>query len=293
MQEDNQPLVTIVTNTYQKYHRQNVAVDSWVHLRSLFPKQLHIINFQFLGDHDFSDYYNQIQTSFYLERSSQTLEPHSIKKLPVLYDIIEAGFNMSNSEYVMYTNSDVILLPRIIEYIIKETPDCMACPRLDIQNVDSFQDILDSKVTPVRHEIAGYDVFCFQRQWWERNKQYFNHAFVIGKPLFDVDFAGLMVLFGNKYYIGNSFPAMALHIHHGTDSVTTDCPEKTWNEDIHKNNPLLQIANNVMFYNLQHNLCKRKPWGAFLQPQKNEREFQDTFFDCINIHKDNTIKYIE
>ena len=284
--------ITIVTNTYQKYHRQNVAWESWVHLKKTFPEHTDLFNIQFQDEgKTFTDYYDYMTTSFWLDQSSQTLEPNSIKKLPVLYDIIDAGFQLTDSEYVLYTNSDVILLPRLIECILKEEPDCMAGPRMDIEHIESFQDVLDEKVVPVRVEIAGYDYFVFKRSWWELNKSYFNHAFVIGKPVFDVDYAGLMVLLGGNYIIANDYPMMALHIHHGIDAVTTDCPEKTWNESVHNNNPLLRIANNVMFYNLQYNLCKRTPWGVFIKQQPNEQSIQKDFFDSMNIHHVNHIKY--
>lgn len=286
--------IAIVTNTFGKYHRQNVAVESWLNIKRKFPDNIEIINLQFLDEKEtFSDYYHDIRTEFGLTVSSKTYEPNSIKKLPVISEIIVKGFSLSQADYVIYTNSDVILLPRLIEYILTEKPDCMAGPRLDIENINSFQDVLDEKVVPVRNEIAGYDFFVFEKNWFKKYKKYFISKFVIGKHLFDVDYAGLMVLFGKKYHIANSYPMMALHIHHGIDSVTTECPEKDLNTATHENNDLFKIANNVMFFNLQHNLCKRKPWGAFLQPQANEQQIQKTFFDVMNIHHDNQIQYIE
>jgi hypothetical protein len=286
--------IALVTNTFGKYHRQNVAVESWIHLKSKFPDVLELYNIQFKDEENtFTDHYEGVKTEFLLENSSKTFEPKSIKKLPVISELIFKAFNSIKADYVLYTNSDVILLPRLIEYIINETPDCMAGPRLDIQSVNSFQEVLDEKVVPVRNEIAGFDVFSFEKKWFEKHKKHFISKFVIGKPLFDVDFAGLMVLFGNKYHIANSYPMMALHIHHGTDAVTMDCPEKTLNEKTHEDNWLFKIANNVMFYNLQHNLCKRKPWGAFIQPQPDEQMIQKQFFDAMNIHAENKIQFIE
>lgn len=286
--------IAVITNTFGKYHRQNVAVESLVHLKNLFPENLELINLQFKDESDsFSDYYSGLRTEFELTVSSKTYEPKSYKKLPVISEMIVKGFSLSQADYIVYVNSDVILLPRLIEYILREKPDCMAGPRLDIQNIDSFQDVLDEKVVPIRNEIAGYDFFVFEKNWFRQYKKYFISKFVIGKPLFDVDYAGLMVLFGKKYHIANSYPMMALHIHHGIDSVTTECPEKDLNVNTHESNDLFKIANNVMFFNLQHNLCKRKPWGAFLQPQADEQIIQNTFFDVMNIHHENNIKYIE
>lgn len=286
--------IGIITNTFGKYHRQNVAAESWIHLKNLFPDHIKLFNIQFKDEkNSFKDDYDGIETVFWLDTSSKTHIKNATKKLPVISELIFRGFAYSKCDYIIYTNSDVILLPRLIEYILNEKPDCMAGPRLDIEDISSFQSVLDDNVKPVRNEIAGYDFFVFEKSWFQEYKKYFVSKFVIGKPLFDVDYAGLMVLFGKKTHIANGYPMMALHIHHGIDSVTTDCPERDHNQSVHDSNDLFRIANNVMFFNLQHNLCKRKPWGMFLQPQANEQLIQKTFFDVMNIHVDNQIKYIE
>jgi hypothetical protein len=281
--------ITIATNTFETYHRQDVAVQSWVHLRNTC-ENVSLMDIQFADES--KQYYNQLTTCFYLDRSSKDVEPRSIKKLPILFDILEAAFVLTDDDYVVYTNSDVILLPRLIEYIQKESPDCMAGPRLDIEDIESFQDVLDNKVKPVRCEIAGYDYFVFERSWWMENKHHFDYPFVIGKPMFDVIYAGLIVMFGKKYRISNNYPMMALHIHHGLAAVTTDCPERDHNIRIAGSDPILKIADNIMFYNLQHNLCRREPWGAFINPKSDEQVKQKAFFDTMNIHTDNQIRHI-
>lgn len=286
--------IAIVTNTFGKYHRQNVACESWIHLKNTFPQNVSLYNLQFEDERDtFTDHYDGVKTIHCLKTSSLSFIKKATKKLPVISEILFEGFKNANCDYLVYVNSDVILLPRLIEYIINEQPDCMAGPRLDIETVDSFQRVLDGTVKPVRNEIAGYDFFVFKKEWFDEYKKHFISKFLIGKPLFDVDYAGLMVIFGKKYHIANGYPMMALHIHHGTDSVTTDCAERDHNMSVHEKNDLFRVANNIMFYNLQHNLCKRKPWGAFLQPLPNEQEFQKTFFDAMNIHTENQIKYVQ
>lgn len=283
--------ILIATNTFGTYHRQNVAVQSWMHLRKTFPDNVEIADFQFTDEN--STNYDNLLTRFVLTKSSKDLVPYSAKKLPLIYEIIDCASSSEEFDYVVYVNSDVILLPKIIEYILNNKPDAIAGPRLDIEDIDSFDRVLQDDIKVVRNEIAGYDFFAFRTEWWNSHKTYFNHDFFIGKPLFDVDYAGLIVLLAKDYHIANDYPVMALHIHHGTASVTTECVEKTHNEKVHKSNILLEIANNVMFYNLQYNLCKRKPWGSFLKPSENEGIFQKQFFDSMNIHHANTIKYIE
>jgi hypothetical protein len=290
----NNPQITIVTNTFGKYKRQNIAIESLLHLKKTFPF-INIYNFQFKDEEKtFQDSYEGIDTLFDLDSSSLTYMKDAKKKLPVFSEMIFKGFNYGDPDYVIYVNSDVILLPRLIELILKESPDCLTGPRLDIEdNLQSFQDVLDDKVTPQRVEIAGYDFFVFKKEWFNENKKYLHSKFLIGKPFFDVVYAGLMVIFGKKYMIYNDFPMLALHMAHGNASVTESCVEREHNENVHTSNPIFNLAGNIMHYNLQHNLCKRKPWGVFIKPQDNEQDIQHTFFDVMNIHSDNQIKYIE
>jgi hypothetical protein len=285
--------ISLVTNTFQKYHRQNLAIDSYLAIKKHFP-YIKLINFQFLDEKDiFKYHYEGIETDHSLTLSSKGFSEISEKKLPVFSEIIENAFNKDAPDYVIYTNSDVILLPRLIERILKDTPDCMAGPRLEIDNIDSFEDVLQNKVKPIRVEIAGYDYFVFKKEWYFKYRNYLLNNFVIGKPFFDVVYAGLMVLFGENFIIDNDFPLSALHIAHGNSAVTHECFEKKHNHDIMKNNIIYQIAINVIHYNLQHNLCKRKPWGYFIEKTPDEQQNQKTFFETMNIHKDNSIYYIE
>jgi hypothetical protein len=287
--------ITIITNTFQKYHRQNIAVESWLYLKALFSDMVDIKNLQFTDEKGiFTNEYENIPTHYILKNSSRTFIPNSFKKLPVFFEMISKGFEISeNSEYIIYVNSDVILLPRLISYIQNHKPDCMAGSRIDISHITSFNDVLEHNVVPIRNEIAGFDFFVFKKGWFQQYEKELNSQFVIGKPLFDVDYAGLMVLLGNNFHIANTYPMMALHIYHGNESVTTECPEKEWNYKVHEDNLLFKIANNIIFYNLQTNLCKRTPWGTFMNPNINEQETQSVFFNTMNIHHVNNIEYIK
>jgi hypothetical protein len=286
--------IAVITNTFGKYHRQNVAMQSLLNLKQKFPDNVYLFNLQFKDEEEtFDAHYEGIDTVHVLECSSESYIKNSEKKLPVISEIICKGFIISKCDYVVFVNSDVILLPGLIEKILKEEPDCMAGPRLEIEEINSFQDVLDENVKPIRTEIAGYDYFVFENKWFSKYKKHFISKFVIGKPFFDVVIAGLMVIFGEKCIISNSYPMFALHMFHGNAAVTSECPEKKHNEDIFRKNHLFRIADNIIYFNLQYNLCKRKPWGAFLQPQENEQQIQKTFFDAMNIHLDNQIKYIE
>jgi hypothetical protein len=49
--------IKIITNTFNDYHRQKVAVDSWLHLKNLYP-EMEVINLQFFDEQEqFSNFY--------------------------------------------------------------------------------------------------------------------------------------------------------------------------------------------------------------------------------------------
>lgn len=56
-----------------------------------------------------------------------------------------------------------------------------------------------------------------------------------------------------------------------------------------KSRPLDVFIGNLMFYNLKFNLCRRKPWGAFLIPESDEQEREKILFDVFNIHTENKL----
>ncbi|HRO65816.1 MAG TPA: hypothetical protein PKU78_06340, partial [Candidatus Dojkabacteria bacterium] len=175
-------------------------------------------------------------------------------------------------------------MPKLISEIIGDGLDCAAISRMDIEDIPSFNNILEQRVVPVRMEIAGFDAFVFSREWFLKYEKYLNNDFLIGKPYFDPVIAGLMVAFGGKYKIVNDLPPTAFHIHHGTASVDTACPERDHNQKIFEDNDLYRVVNNIIYNNLQFNLCRRKPWGRFLAPQESESGSQKIFFDMMNIH---------
>lgn len=285
--------ILIGTNTFGNYHRQTVAIDSWQYLVEQCvtnydaPYSVSLVDIQFRNEEKTFVKNPFLKTVFPLECSSKDWVDGATKKLPVISDVIYSIYEEAvDYDYFIYTNSDVIIMPNLLDYILNNQPDAMACSRLDIQNIDSFQSILDQKVTPVRYEIAGFDTFVFKKSWFEKNKdELLRGVYFIGKPLWDVILAGKIKILGDSNVeLGNGYPPYCFHIHHGLDSVTTECPEKSWVEDQMKRLPFDHLVHNMMFYHLKNNLIKREPWGSFMKPQKGEKEFEKSYFDVMNFN---------
>lgn len=277
--------IAIVFNTFESYHRQNVAVDSWRYLKKLFPDTVDLYNLQFSDEKDtFINPYPDIDPKFVLSNSKETVKGAS-KKLPFMNEM----FNMAckiDCDYFIITNSDVIIMPLLLE-VINNTKDlqALACSRLDIEHIDSFQRILAQQVKPVRWEIAGFDTFVFNKTWAQKNHKLFQTEYLMGKPLYDVVWAGYMKIYGGNQPLGNGYPPYCFHLHHGTDSVLTECVERDWNVALTRKNDLNMMICNAMVFNLTENLVRRTPKGAFLVPAKNEQMMEKQFFDCMSINR--------
>jgi hypothetical protein len=283
--------ILIGTNTFGSYKRQDIAVESWLHLKTLYPDNVDLIDIQFKKDEATFEKKYDLKTVFPLRCSSKTWVHGSEKELPVVADlIVSIHREAENYDYFIFTNSDVIIMPHLIKYIMEKKPTCMACSRLDIDNIVSFDSVKAQRVTPVRYEIAGFDTFVFEKKWFEKNMdELLRGVYFLGKPLWDVILAGKMKLLGDDTPLGNDYPPYCFHIHHGLDSVTTECPEKTWAEDQMKHSIFDSLAHNIMFTHLKMNLLKRQPWGSFMQLAPNEKEFERNFFNLLNLHTEKRI----
>jgi hypothetical protein len=275
--------ILIGTNTFGSYDRQDIAVDSYKALKSQYPDVVDVIDVQFQDEKEtFKNIYG-LDVKFDLKRSSLDAVKNAEKKLPFVNDIFNVIYDHS-SDYCIFTNSDVILNKSLVEYIIKNKPDCFACSRLDIQPITSFSELRE-KATPVRWEIAGFDTFVFKRDWFFKYR-YLFHDYLLGRPQFDHVYAGIMKCFGDNTPLGNQNPAFCFHIHHKVKWLDGS-GETDFNNNSLKEHALDHIMANLMFFNLKHNLCRRKPWGAFLQPEANEQQQEKMFFDTFNVHTEN------
>lgn len=275
--------IKIITNTFEKYHRQDVAVQSWLHLQKLFP-EIEIINLQFADETD-KNYYPELNTKYMLKHSSQTMLTNSTKKLPLVNEIFQHSI-MEDCDYFIITNSDVIIMPNLIETIIQNKPKAKACSRLDIEDIESYDSVINKEIKPVRWEPAGYDTFVFNKQWAVENKLCFAFPFFLGKPKFDVVWAGYIKIYGDNTPLGNQYPPHCFHIHHGNSSCYTECPEKDWNHSLLEKMKITEalLVYNIMVLYLKQNLLKRTPWGSFLNIPEDEKKIEKEFFEVLSIH---------
>jgi hypothetical protein len=273
--------ILLTTNTFKTYKRQDIAVQSYKKLKELYPDNVDLLNIQFKDEFQgYKDSYD-MPLKFALIRSSLDIVEGSTKKLPFVKDLFDVACENAE-DYFIFTNSDVIINKNLIDYILEKQPECFACSRLDIvDNLNDFSE-LKQKAIPVRWEIAGFDTFIFKKSWYQ-TYSYLFHNYLLGKPEFDHVYAGIMKCFGDNTPLGNQYPPFCFHIHHGMASVMEDTPERDFNVNTLKTNPLDSVVSRLVFFNLKHNLCRRTPWGSFLNYDDGERERERITFEAFNL----------
>lgn len=274
--------ITLLFNSFGNYHRQNVAVDSFRHLRQLYPDTIQLKNLQFVDEKDtFQNPYPDIDVDFCL-RDSKSLNKNFTKKLPVFADVFAHSVD-TDSDYFIIVNSDCMVMPIAIQYILDHKPKAWACSRMDINPIPSFQNILNQQVTPVYYEVGGFDMFVFEQKFAKDNTNFdlFYQNYLMGQPVFDVVMAGYMKVFGDNTPLGNGFPPVLFHIKHDSQWRVENSPEKDWNLQITKENHLNNIMYNIMVFNLTQNLLRRT--APYFNQKPEERTIEKIFFDTLNI----------
>jgi hypothetical protein len=273
-------IINIIFNTFGAYHRQNIAMDSLRYLRQLYPDTIRLYNLQFRDEkYSFTDHYPDIEKKFVLSNSLDVV-PGSTKKLPLMNEMFNAGLEL-DGDYFCFVNSDIILMHNAIQFILEKKPKAWVCSRMEILNIDSFQNIINQQITPKYYEVGGFDFFVFSKDWAAENRSLFQQPFLMAQPCFDPVWAGYIKVFGDATLIGNKFPPYLFHIEHNSDWKTQSTPEKAWNMKTIRDDKLSNVMYNVMAFNLSQNLFRRRP--PYFNIPKEEEAMEQMFFYELNI----------
>lgn len=278
--------INIITNTFGQNLRQTIALDSWVYLKNKYPDIIQILDFQFYDDPDYSNKREgEIRTIPSLMFNSQKRLGKNARKLPEVYEILQKGstYCYGEEDYVIFVNSDVILMPRLIEHIIKNKPKAFTSSRLDIAPIDSFERVLNKEVTPVRYECFGSDVFVFSKKFYNQYYELFSTPYFYGSWRWDNVWTALIKLLNPEEPLGVYFPPYAFHIHHGLDSVMKEYPEKSYNENLLQRRPMDKLAYIIYSNYLNDFILKRPDAPTFLKIGQDELSKEIEYFSKYKI----------
>ena len=271
--------IVIGFNSFSPGTSQYISLDSWKYLvNEGFVNDIYDLQFadEQIINHD------SVITDFCLKRSSQDLLTGSVKKLPVVRDAFDAlSDKIEPDDYFIFTNNDIIINKNLIKHIIEQKPECFACSRVNIQHINSFNDIKQRKVTPIKYEIYGFDTFIVKKRWWIANQHIFND-YLLGMPVYDSVFACLMKIFGGNHDFGNDTPPFCFHIDHDpTWQLNGDAPERRYNHNVCENNHLDRLCFNILGYWNKSYLIRREPVGRFFNKITNEKKLESSFFETF------------
>lgn len=262
--------IALGSNIYGNNHRQDVAIDSWLHLNNKHDVQLY--NVQPAENPVIND---RIQTLDVLSRHSGHVTDGN-KELPFVNDIFNALASV-DCDYFIYCNSDVIVNSNLIKHIKQNEPACVACSRLDIHDIDSFDRVLNKQITPVRYEIAGFDAFVFSKKWYNQHMELFRD-YLIGQPCWDQVYATIIKIYGDGVEFSNKLPPHCFHIHHEQTWQLEDTPEKQFNKK-QSQHYFDRLLCKIFDTYLKSVLINRQPMGLFITPIDNEKQIESNFFN--------------
>lgn len=284
------------TNQFGNNSRNYIARESWLHHKTVNPTKLDLCCIQFDTEKPVPDVYQdfKMDAEYNLIRSSKTSIENSTKSLPffsdILFSIYSKALVNNDITHFGYINSDCIITNNLIEYLDNNKVDALAISRIDIAPANNLLQLKKEGAQIIRNEIAGFDCFIFDKNWFKQRIEIFMTDYLIGVPVFDVITAGLIKLYGGDIYNDSSKPLVCHMIHDIISNI--DTVEKEYNVNMMKANPFHHLIMNVMFYHLQYNLCKRTPWTQFLNPKEGEKEFTNNLFETLRLDTENIIKYI-
>lgn len=147
------------------------------------------------------------------------------KKLPLIADILQALYDNSDADYLVFTNSDIILMPYFYQTIaayIKAGHDSLIINRRRIPRKYDKPEQLPLIYAEVGMSHPGFDCFVFHRGLYE--KMLLGHI-CIGIPFIGVSLAHNLMAFSQNLKI---LDKEHLTVHLGMEVMPARNPEYYW-----------------------------------------------------------------
>lgn len=250
--------ILLTTNTFSSYKRQDLAVQK-MHLLQNKNANVKCALIQFEEEQtSYEDY--PIDKLRVLKRSSKS-DLKVSKQLPYIKDLFDVSRDYSEDIFV-FSNSDIILSQKLINYINNNDIEAVGISRIDISPIED----LTQSSTIIRMEPAGFDTWVVSKKWWTKHSKLFPDM-LLGRPEFDVVYTALMDLNSKNTHISTEY--LTYHPMHEIVSFTKD-------ECYHYNIKFKENQYKKLF-DWWGNICNqtylsRPDWGSFLKFLPDEKE---------------------
>jgi hypothetical protein len=266
--------IAIGTNIFGEYPRQTLAMESLIILKDMSKNlgvEIDLYNVQFenntidapgfktlnvLKNSNITIRKEIIKSSGYYPdcndcNGMDNTVPLSPKMLPLMNELFDAIGSLTEYDYVIFTNSDIMISNRLINEILETKKESYSVSRLEIQNINSLKD----KIIPIKIEVAGFDTYVFKPTWWSENKHRFP-KYLLGKPRWDNHYTSLFMTYSDGKIL-NYYPGHTLHIFHGYDAHQDDAEtryvNKLWDSQIGLQGGWGYYFEEILLHRSQHN----------------------------------------
>jgi len=258
-------------NLFSDSNRTDLAIESFLKLKNKFDDVLDLYNIQFTDESLKFRNHDQFKLLRCLTSSSKNyISGESKKTLPMTKDCFDELAKLNYNHFI-FTNDDIIVSDRYIDFILKNSYDCYPASRLAITPIKSLKDIV---VVDNHYQVAGFDTFCIKTDWWIQNSDKFPN-YVLGHPCWDVHYATLCMKLGNST-LCNKWPPPTFHQIHDSEWKTNSCPETDYN---YKTFWKPHKFDSDMWHNYLFHILLKRPGVNYCQPHENEIELEKKYFN--------------
>lgn len=248
--------ILLTTNTFSSYKRQDLSIEKMLSLKNK-NKNVKCALIQYETE---SVPYSDLKVLNKLTRGSHT-HLGTKKSLPFIKDLFDISAEESEEIFV-FSNSDITLSQKLINYINNTDIEALGVSRIDISEIENLSE--PSRI--LRMEPAGFDTWIVHKEWWFKHRHLFPDM-LLGRPEFDVAYTAIMDL--NSKNIHESTEYLTYHYMHPIVSFEKDdCYYFNVNQ---KNGNLKNLFEWWGFICNSTYLC-RPDYGQFLKFLPDEKE---------------------
>lgn len=180
--------------------------------------QVQLLTTQYSEDHSIIPAYFEKTPD--LDRSVLDFGTFQVKrKLPLIKDILQRAIDYGDSDYIIYTNVDIALMPHFYSFVheqIKSGYDSFVINRRTISNRFTRAEQIALMYAEIGNSHPGFDCFVFKRELF--NDFVFKNV-CIGTTRIGLTLISNLILFSRKFY---SFENSDVTFHLGEDQVWLD-----------------------------------------------------------------------
>ena len=261
--------IALGVNLFGTSVRTDLCIESLLAVKKKYPDVVDLYNMQFEDKSKMGREHSGFKTLHVLKTSNQTFVPSSPRVIPIMQELFDKLSDLKY-DYFVFTNDDIIVSDRFIEFMLQTDYDCYPASRLAIEPITS----LTQSISGDHYQVAGFDTFGIRTSWWKEHGREFP-PYILGHPCWDVHYATLCMKLG-KSTLCNKWPPPTFHIKHGDGS-------QYCNDDLAHNNSLYWVPH-VLDMNMWHhymiNVLLRRGGGAgYWTPHANELELEGICFN--------------